>query len=84
MLILTRKANESIVIGDNIEVCISKIEGDLVRVGISAPRDIPVYRKELLEAIAESNQAAAAGASAASLKGLSLRGIRKSSGKGDG
>jgi carbon storage regulator len=47
MLILTRKEGESIIIGDGIEVKITRINGNEVRVGIAAPRHIPVYRKEL-------------------------------------
>lgn len=47
MLVLTRKQNESIIIGEEIEVKITRINGNEVRVGISAPRHIPVYRKEI-------------------------------------
>jgi len=47
MLVLTRKSNESIMIGDEIELSILSVAGDKVRVGISAPRDIPVFRKEV-------------------------------------
>ena len=47
MLVLTRKRNESIVIGDDIEVSVLGVVGEKVRLGIDAPRDIPVFRKEV-------------------------------------
>lgn len=47
MLVLTRKSNQSIMIGDDIEVSVLAIVGDKVRVGIQAPRDVPVFRKEV-------------------------------------
>lgn len=47
MLVLTRKSNQSIMIGDEIEVSVLSVLGEKVRVGIQAPRDIPVYRKEV-------------------------------------
>ncbi|MDX6646636.1 MAG: carbon storage regulator [Miltoncostaeaceae bacterium] len=64
MLVLTRKANESIMIGDNIEVSVLSVLGEKVRLGIQAPREVPVFRKEVyLEIQAQDLQAArAAGA----------------------
>ena len=51
MLVLTRKTNQSIMIGDDIEVSILSVAGDKVRIGIDAPRDIAVFRKEVYIAI---------------------------------
>jgi len=62
MLVLTRKSNQSIMIGDEIEISVLSIMGEKVRIGIQAPRDIPVFRKEVyLEIQAERGQVAAAG-----------------------
>ena len=47
MLVMTRKSNQSIMIGDDIEVSVLSIMGEKVRIGIQAPRDIPVFRKEV-------------------------------------
>jgi carbon storage regulator len=47
MLVLTRKANQAIVIGDDVEVSVLAVVGDKVRIGIEAPRAVPVYRKEV-------------------------------------
>jgi carbon storage regulator len=66
MLVLTRKTNQSIMIGDEIEVSILAVSGDKVRVGISAPRDVPVFRKEVYLAIQEERVASPAREAAAS------------------
>jgi carbon storage regulator len=47
MLVLTRKTNQSIMIGDDVEISVLAVSGDKVRIGISAPRDVPVFRKEV-------------------------------------
>ena len=62
MLVLTRKTNQSIMIGDDVEVSVLAVTGDKVRVGISAPRDIPVFRKEVYMSIQAENSQAAEGA----------------------
>lgn len=51
MLVLSRKKNESIVINDNISIVVVEIRGDKVRLGIEAPKNVPVHRKEIYEAI---------------------------------
>ena len=53
MLVLTRKTNQSIMIGDEIEISVLAVSGDKVRIGISAPRDVPVFRKEVYLSIQE-------------------------------
>lgn len=63
MLVLSRKKNESIVINDNIVVTIVEIRGDKVRLGIDAPRDVPVHRREVLDAILREQNLADAGTS---------------------
>ena len=64
MLVLTRKSNQSIMIGDDIEVSVLSIMGEKVRIGIQAPRDIPVFRKEVYLEIQQENVAAGANARA--------------------
>jgi carbon storage regulator len=51
MLVLTRKSNQSIMIGDEIEISVLSVVGDKVRIGIQAPRAVPVYRREVYVAI---------------------------------
>ena len=76
MLVLTRKSNQSIMIGDEIEVSVLSIMGEKVRIGIQAPRDIPVFRKEVYLEIQQENVDAAGSARDevdAALKRLSSR-----------
>lgn len=58
MLVLTRKVNQSIVIGNEIEVVVLEVRGEQVRIGIRAPRDVAVHRKEIFEQIQEENVSA--------------------------
>jgi len=61
MLVLTRKSNQSIMIGDDIEISVLSVMGEKVRIGISAPRDIPVFRKEVYLEIQQDRANEAAG-----------------------
>jgi carbon storage regulator len=61
MLILSRRVNERIVIGDAIEIFVVDIKGDQVKIGITAPREVKVYRREVLDAIQQQNIEAARG-----------------------
>jgi len=60
MLALSRKANESIMIGHDIEIAVLEIKGDQVKIGINAPKAVPIYRKEIYVQIQEANKEAAA------------------------
>ncbi|TVX96108.1 carbon storage regulator CsrA [Cohnella terricola] len=56
MLILSRKRGQSIIINHNVEIIVTAIEGDQVKIGISAPKEMPVFRKEVLEEVKETNR----------------------------
>jgi carbon storage regulator len=60
MLILSRRTNESIVIGTDIHITVLEIRGDQVRIGITAPREVTVHREEVHREIMEQNRSAAA------------------------
>ncbi len=79
MLVLTRKSNQSIMIGDDIEVSVLAIMGEKVRIGIQAPRDIPVFRKEVYLEIQQERLGETKGAREevdAALRGLSGDAVR--------
>lgn len=59
MLALSRKVNESIMIGNDIEITVLEVKGDQIKIGINAPKTVPIYRKELYIQIQESNKEAA-------------------------
>ena len=59
MLVLTRKTNESIIIGDDIAVTILGIDGEQVKIGVTAPRQVAVHRREVYEQIKKANEEAA-------------------------
>lgn len=58
MLVLTRKVNQSIIIGDGVEVVVLEVRGEQVRLGIKAPRDVAVHRKEIFDQIQAENESA--------------------------
>jgi carbon storage regulator len=80
MLVLTRKSNQSIMIGDDIEVSVLAIMGEKVRIGIQAPRDVPVFRKEVYLEIQQERLGSDKGAREevdAALRGLGERDLRR-------
>lgn len=56
MLALARKVNQSIMIGNDIEVTLLEIKGDQIKIGINAPKSVPIYRKEIFAQIQEENK----------------------------
>ena len=78
MLVLSRQRDETIMIGDDIEVTVVDIRGDKVRLGITAPKEISVHRKEVYDAIRRENRAAA------QVKPEDLPGLGKVAPKGTG
>lgn len=70
MLALTRKKGESLVINNNIEITVLDVRGDQVKIGISAPKNVPIYRKEVYLQIQKENQASIDLEGLANLKGL--------------
>jgi carbon storage regulator len=60
MLVLTRRIGESLVIGDDVIIRVLDVKGDVVRIGVDAPRHVQIHRQEVYEAVKAANQAAAA------------------------
>jgi carbon storage regulator len=77
MLVLTRKSNQSIMIGDDIEVSVLSIMGEKVRIGIQAPRDIPVFRKEVYLEIQQERNGAVAASDGRTVRGEVDEALRK-------
>ncbi len=70
MLALSRKKNEALIINNNVEITILEVKGDQVKIGITAPKEISIYRKEVYLQIQEANKAATDTASLDALKDL--------------
>lgn len=70
MLALTRKKGEALVINNNIEITVLEIRGDQIKLGITAPKDVPVYRKEVYLQIQKENQEAISLDGTEALKGI--------------
>ena len=70
MLALSRKKNEAIIVNNNIEITILEVKGDQVKIGVTAPKEVPIYRKEVYMQIQEANQEAASAEGLAALKDL--------------
>lgn len=89
MLVLTRKKGQSIMVGDDVEISVVDINGDAVRIGIKAPKDVSIFRREIYEAIQEENIRAAKAAAemAEKLKKLQpppgSKGVKKEEKRGE-
>ena len=70
MLALSRKKNEAIIVNNNVEITILEVKGDQVKIGISAPKEVPIYRKEVYLQIQEANKEAGNAEGIEALKNL--------------
>ncbi len=70
MLALSRKKNEAIIVNNNIEITILEVKGDQVKIGVTAPKEVPIYRKEVYVQIQEANQESASAEGLEALKDL--------------
>lgn len=72
MLALSRKKNEAIIISNNVEITILEVKGDQVKIGITAPKDVPIYRKEVYMQIQEANKEAVEADGVEALRNLGI------------
>ena len=72
MLTLSRKTDDAILIGTDIRIVIKRIDGDIVKIGIEAPKHVPIYREEIFAKISEQNREALRKAQSASMEGREL------------
>lgn len=85
MLILTRRPGETIIIDQNIKVSVLSVEGERVKLGVDAPREIPVVRQELLDEVRRSNlEAAGRGRSARALAASAQEALARKKESGEG
>ena len=77
MLALSRKKDEAVIINDDIEITIIEIKGDQVKIGISAPKSVPIYRKEVYMQIQNANKEAAQSVDIKNIKELFAKKIEK-------
>ena len=68
MLALSRKKNEAIIVNNNIEITILEVKGDQVKIGVTAPKEVPIYRKEVYVQIQDANQDSVSADGMAALK----------------
>ena len=68
MLALSRKKNEAIIVNNNIEITLLEVKGDQVKIGVTAPKEVPIYRKEVYVQIQEANQDSVSADGMAALK----------------
>lgn len=78
MLVLSRKVNQSVMIGDEIEIILLETKGDTAKIGIVAPRDVKVYRQEIYQAIKSENLKAAQSTPALDVASSLLKDVLKS------
>jgi carbon storage regulator len=69
MLTLSRKTDDAILIGTDIRIVIKRIDGDIVKIGIEAPRHVPIYREEVFSKVSEQNREALKNAESTSMEG---------------